>query len=439
MVIASTFEVKPHGNPVNQPALEKSKIPSKGEDTFTRICTSCNAAFGAEFVALCPHCGGLVDIVYAIDKVAFRSSDNPYERFFDLLPVNNADFLPGNTSYTPLHHAVTLGRELGLSRLYLKDESQHPTGTTKDHMAAVALAFLYESGVREFCTSSTGNSSSAYAHAISRFPDMKLYLFSASAFSERVRGINVDQVEHFVVEGATFVEAFKFAAVFAKRNGFVSERGFFNPGRREGLKLAFLEAAEQLSEPIDWYVQAVSSAMGVYGAYKGARELRQLGVLPRLPRLLCVQQETCAPMVRAWQDGSAVIRPQDVFDSPTGIAMAILRGDPTGAYPFIHEIVSDSDGTFTAVDASRIRAARRMVEDEGLTPCYSASAAVAGLIRLVREGAIKKNDNILVNLTGSDQAVCPDTSQIRRLVREEGRWLLEDPADERVCDLWETR
>jgi len=119
--------------------------------------------------------------------------------------------------------------------------------------------------------------------------------------------------------------------------------------------------------------------------------------------------------------------------------MAILRGDPTGAYPFIHEIVSDSDGTFTAVDASRIRDARRMVEDEGLTPCYSASAAMAGLIRLVREGAIQKNDNILVNLTGSDQAVNPDTSQIRRLVREEGRWLLEDPADERVRDLWETR
>ena len=379
-----------------------------------------------------------MDIVYAIDKVVFRSSDNPYQRFFDLLPVNNPDLLPANASYTPVHHAVTLGRELGLSRLYLKDESQHPTGTTKDRMAAVALAFLHESGVREFCTSSTGNSSTAYAHAISRFPDMKLYLFTASAFSERVRSINVDQVEHFVLEGATFVEAYKFAAVFAQRNGFVSERGFFNPGRREGLKLAFLEAAEQLPDPIDWYVQAVSSAMGVYGAYKGAKELRQLGVTSRLPRLLCVQQETCAPMVRAWRGGSAVIRPQDVVDSPTGIAMAILRGDPSGAYPCIHELVTDSEGAFTAVDASHIRAARRMVEDEGLTPCFSASTAVAGLARLAREGAIHKNDNILVNLTGSDQAANPGTSKFCRLIRAKGRWLLENPVDERIRDLWET-
>ena len=55
--------------------------------------------------------------------------------------------------------------------------------------------------------------------------------------------------------------------------------------------------------PIDWYVQAVSSAMGVYGTYKGAKELRDIGHIDRAPKLLCVQQETCAPLVRAYQDG----------------------------------------------------------------------------------------------------------------------------------------
>jgi threonine synthase len=144
-------------------------------------------------------------------------------------------------------------------------------------------------------------------------------------------------------------------------------------------------------------------------------------------------------MVRAWSDGSDVIRPQDIFSSPTGIAMAILRGDPTRAYPYIHKIVTDSNGTFTSVTASEIRASRRLVEDEGLAPCNSASAAVAGLARLAKEGAIQKDATILVNLTGSDPTAAADNSKGHRLVRIEDKWLLEGPVPERIRVLWDTR
>jgi len=131
---------------------------------------------------------------------------------------------------------------------------------------------------------------------------------------------------------------------YALRHGYTAERGFFNAGRREGLTLAFLEAAEQIPGPIDWYVQAVSSAMGVYGCFKGALELCTIGVIPRPPRTLCVQQEGCNPMVRAFQAGSNEIRPQDIVERPTGIADAILRGNPSGAYPYVARIVRESGG-----------------------------------------------------------------------------------------------
>ena len=90
-------------------------------------------------------------------------------------------------------------------------------------MAAVALAYLYEHGVRAFATSSTGNSSTAYAHAISRFPGHVMHLFTASEFADRVDLPETDQVVETVLEGATFVEAFAAAAAFARREGFVSE------------------------------------------------------------------------------------------------------------------------------------------------------------------------------------------------------------------------
>ena len=88
---------------------------------------------------------------------------------------------------------------------------------------------------------------------------------------------------------ASFVDAFEYAGVYARENKLVAERGFFNIGRREGLKMTFLEASEQIPQTIDWYVQAISSAIGVYGNYKAAKELYQLKRIKHLPKLLCVQ------------------------------------------------------------------------------------------------------------------------------------------------------
>jgi threonine synthase len=371
----------------------------------------------------------MADIEYDLRNVELRDSVNPYVRFGDLLPVTDPGLLPADGEPTATVHAIRLGEALGMSRLYLKDETALPTGTTKDRMAAVALAYLYERGVRRFATSSTGNSSTAYAHAIARIPGLVMYLFTAAQFRDRVQAPAGDRVVNFLLRDATFVEAFEAARRFAERESIVSERGFFNPGRREGLKLAWLEAVDQVPGQIDWYVQAVSSAMGVYGVFKGAKELRALGRLPRLPRLLCVQQDTCSPMVSAWESGSESVRPQDIVERPTGIAQAILRGNPTRAYPHVRRIVLESAGTFTAVSEGEIRDARRAVEElEGLTPCFSAAAAVAGLSKLRRRGEVPADDTVLVNLTGRDRDEPASLAGARWLERSDHGWVPEELA-----------
>lgn len=385
--------------------------------TFHSSCVGCGRDVGGGFVPFCPHCSAMTDVGYDLARVKLHESDNPYERFADLLPVLDRRLLPAHATATPTIHAVALGDEVGLPWLYLKDETGLPTGTTKDRMAAVALPYLYERGVRGFATSSTGNSSTAYAHVIERVPELTMYLFTAERFRDRVSA-GGPRVVNFVLRDATFVEAFDAARDYAVGHRLVSERGFFNPGRREGLKLAFLEAAEQVPRPIDWYVQAVSSAMGVYGVYKGARQLRDLGRIDRAPRLLCVQQDSCAPMVSAWEAGSDRIRPQDIVHRPTGIAEAILRGNPTRAYPPVRRFVVESGGTFTSVSEGEIRDAKAMVEElEGISPCFSASTAVAGLVKLRRDGRVPGDDAVLVNLTGSDReapARLPDPCWLER-------------------------
>jgi threonine synthase len=379
----------------------------------------------------CDACGSISDVDYDLDAVRLYDADNAYQRFRDLLPVEDAALLPDESDYTPAVHAQKLGAELGMPHLYLKDESRLPTGTTKDRMAAVSLAYLYECGVRTFCTSSTGNSSTAYARPIDNFPGFSMYLFTAEAFRHRVQYAYSDRIMHFVMRGASFVEAFNYSGEFAGYNGFVSERGFFNAGRREGLKMAWFEALDQIDRPIDWYVQAVSSAMGVYGTYKGACEMVRIGRAPRPPHVLCVQQETCSPMVHAWRDGSEKILPQHKVMNPHGIAEAILRGDPTRAYPHVRRIVVESQGDFESVSETEIREARSMVEAlEGLTPCFSASTAVAGLIKQLRRGVFPVEDTVLVNLTGSDrprEAIAPNRAEEVYLIKEDGCWVPEDP------------
>jgi threonine synthase len=400
-------------------SLQRRRAPFRTE------CIQCHKQLTDSFYSFCPDCGAMSDVIYDLAAVELRDSPNPYHRFIDLLPVRDSALLPHDARYTPTVHAERLGAKLGMSNLYLKNETVLPTSTTKDRMAAISLAYLYECGVRQFATSSTGNSSTAYAAAIARIPALLMYVFTAASFRERLALPSSSQIADIVLNDGSFVDASAAAADFARMHGIVPEAGFFNPGRREGLKLAWLEASEQVAAPIDWYVQAVSSAMGMYGVYKAASELRTLGLAGGVPRLLGVQQDSCAPMVTAWSDRSGHIRPSDVVQRPAGIAPEILRGDPTRAYPEVRRIVIESNGTLMTVSEAEIREARRWVgELENIRVGFAAAAAVAGVAKARRRGDIARDETVLVNLTGGYRVGTPATEATQWVDRMGSGWNL---------------
>ena len=142
-------------------------------------------------------------------------------------------------------------------------------------------------------------------------------------------------------------------------------------------------------------------------------------------------------MVSAFEAGSEVIRPEDVVKRPHGIASAILRGDPTRAYPYVRKIVMESGGTFVSVSESEIRDARRTVEElEGVSPCFSASTAVAGLVRLAKKGAVPADHTVLVNLTGADRPPGPPLRSVHWLERASSGWRPADPCDREAREVW---
>jgi threonine synthase len=160
-----------------------------------------------------------------------------------------------------------------------------------------------------------------------------------------------------------------------------------------------------MPEAPHWYFQAASSGMGVYGAWRGAQQLFAMGRLGRLPRLACVQQASCAPMVSAWRAASPVTRPQDIVHKPYGIAEAILRGNPSNTYPHMYKIVRESGGTFESVTEPEIREAQRMLlEIEGLDVCEAAATTVAAIKKMATTREIRPDDVIFANLTGALRA-----------------------------------
>lgn len=368
-------------------------------------CRACGFEEPEQFVTKCPRCSGPTDVLYDLSRAVVRDHPNPLVRWFDLLPLTGTDRTcwigEGNT---PLVHARALGAAVGLENLYLKDETRNPTRTTKDRMASIAVSFLAQRGVREFVVSSTGNSSTSMGLCAARAPEITLHIFCGQDFVDRVNVPEAPNV-HVYCTDTDFVGAAVMAAAYARENGLPFEGGFFNPARREGLKLCYLESFDQLAprEP-DVVVQAISSGMGIYGAFKGIAEYRAMGRMHGMPRIVCAQQMSCAPMYRAFREGADTIAAHHVETEPKGIARAILRGDPTDSYPFIRSIVAGTGGTFEAVEEDEIRAAQAAVRElEGIDVCLSSSVALASTLKLARRGWIRPDEVVLVNLTGADR------------------------------------
>ncbi|MCX7625376.1 MAG: pyridoxal-phosphate dependent enzyme, partial [Candidatus Sumerlaeaceae bacterium] len=195
---------------------------------------------------------------------------------------------------------------------------------------------------------------------------------------------------------------------------------------REGLKTAFFEAVEQIPDPIDVYIQGVSSALGVYATYKGAVQYLGLGKIPYLPRLVCVQEETCNPMVRAWDDNSEFIRPEHIIPYPRGLSKSTLRGDPSVAYPYIRRVVKATNGTMVTARQDEMREARKMLfELEGIDACYTSAMTIVAAKKLRQQGWLEPDAVVMLNITGSDRKDAPYPTPDFVVEKDSEGWKIE--------------
>lgn len=342
--------------------------------------------------------------------------DRPFDlwRYRELLPIRHPNpTLRLGEGGTPLIQAANLGMMLGLPNLFIKDERQGPTSSFKDRQAAVTIAALKEGGVTEMVAASTGNVAIALSAYAAR-AGIKLWAFVTSL----VPGVKMREIALYgsqvVKITGSYDEAKQVAAEFARQRGLYQDMGARTVTAVEAMKTLAFEIAEQLTmhqgppagstpekpkwRTPDWYIQAVSGGMGPLGVYKGFTELKELGLIDRIPALGPIQAEGCAPMVLSWKKGLEKAEP--VLSPKTRIE-TLATGDPGRTYVMLRKQVNETHGVFESVsDEEAFRAMHVLAKMEGISAEPASGVAFAGLFKLVRAGIIKSTDTVVINCTG---------------------------------------
>ena len=319
-------------------------------------------------------------------------------RYQDILPLANPsdlDLYPAG--WTPLYPSQRFAPALGHDHVFIKDERYGPTSSFKDRQAAVAVAAMNEGGVREAVIASTGNAAVAYAAACAR-AGVKLWVFMTSLVpQEKLREAALFGAEVIRVSG-NYDQTKQIASQFAQRRHLHLDRGASSIPSRESMKTIAYEIVEQLGwRAPDWYIQAVSGGLGPLGVYQGFKEMLEMGLINKIPKLAVIQAEGCSPMVKAFKDG------RDTAEAviPETRIIILSTGDPGKSYTYLWNLSRTHGGTMESVtDAEAFAAMRALAKSEGMAVEPATAVAFAGLEKLLKAGTIGNDETVVVNCTG---------------------------------------
>jgi threonine synthase len=362
-----------------------------------------------EALLVCRNCGGPLEAVYDYEKLRSSHSGLPSDskasgvwRYSPLLPVNaKTDLVSLGEGNTPLVRGDRLARALGLRNVLVKDESRNPTLSFKDRKSAVAISKAREFGARRVASMTAGNAGSSVAAYAAR-AGVDAHIFTIEGISESKLAKLLSYGAHVYQTVAPTKEVMTFVDSVAKKYGMtnMTAASRYNPYVKEGAKTSVFEVYEQLHGAMpDWMFIPIGAGGNLAGFYKGLRELKLLGLIERYPRLVGVQGEGCAPVVKAFEEN---LPPSEVptIPDPHTIAHSILDSwTPDGDQALV--AIRETGGTAVGVsDDAILEAMKDMSLREGLFVEPAAASPLAALRKLVAEGKVGKDDSVMLVATG---------------------------------------
>jgi threonine synthase len=370
-------------------------------------CAACGKRHEAGQIHNLCECGGPLLVRYDLDKLRegwsrdwIPSGPTSMWRYAPVLPVSKPSAMISlGEGMTPLVHTKRLGARLGSEDLWVKDEGVNPTGSFKARGLSCAVSMCAELGVKKVAIPSAGNAAGAMA------------AYAAAA------GIEAHIFMPRDVPPANYIECCAAGAIVTLVDGLISDcakivmqrkdqEGWFDvstlkePYRIEGKKTMGYEVAEQFRWTLpDAIFYPCGGGVGLIGMWKAFAEMEALGwISSKRPKMIAVQAEGCAPIVKAFEEGKSK---SEFFEHAETVASGLRVPKALGDF-LVLDAVRQSGGTCIAVsDAEMIEAGIELATDEGIFAAPEGGACVAALKKLLANGFLTAQERIVIYNTGS--------------------------------------
>ncbi len=329
-----------------------------------------------------------------VSKADLKERPQDMWRFRELLPMRSVESIVSfGETFTPLINLPSLRRDVGGGEIVVKDEGRLPTGSFKTRGLAMAVTMAREFGIQKIAMPTNGNAGASFAAYATRAgiesivfcpddtPDINMAEIALQGSRlYRVNGL-INDCGKLVGKGREGGHWFDFSTLK-------------EPYRIEGKKTMGLELAEQYGWDVpDVIFYPTGGGTGLIGMWKAFNELKALGFIDRLPRMVAVQATGCQPIVRAYHTND---RHAPLFTNASTVAAGIRVPIAIGDF-LILDAVRDSGGFAIAVDDAAILAARETVgRREGLLLCPEGAATYAAYIEAYRQGLVGQKDSVLL-------------------------------------------
>jgi len=374
---------------------------------YSLVCSECDAAYPPnEVIYRCRVCSGLLTIKYEFEEETLKSEilrfwkKRPLSvwRYVELLPINDQNKIVSlGEGGTALNKCVRLAGEIGLEKVYVKNEGENPTGSFKDRGMTVGVTKALELGMKSVACASTGNTSASLAAYAAKAGLECIVLIPSGkvAFGKLIQAI-IHGARVIQVRG-NFDEALKIVGELCLTHS-IYLLNSINPYRLEGQKTIAFEIWDQLGRKIpDKVIVPVGNAGNISAIWKGFKELYAIGLADKLPEMIGVQSEGAAPIANLIKKGLNEI---EFVDKPETVATAIRIGSPVN-WKKAAKAIRESGGTAETVSDDEILEAQKILaRREGIFAEPAGAASTAGLIKLTRIGMINRDELIVCIATG---------------------------------------
>ena len=367
-------------------------------------CRKCGREYPLEPINLCDFCFSPLEVNYdyrsiakAVSREDIIKGPPSMWRYRDLLPVDD-NVVDIGTGFTPLVKAPNLGQELGLEKLYIKNDCLNPTYSFKDRVVSVAITKAREFGFDTVACASTGNlAASVAAHAAKA--NMKSYVFVPfDVEPSKLIGISIYNPVLVTVKGS-YDDVNRLCSQLAQRYNW----GFINinlrPYYAEGSKTLGYEVAEQLGwlAP-DCVVAPAASGLLFTRIWKSLDEFSMLGLIqPVNTHMYVTQAAGSSPIVNAFQAGTLQVHPV----KPNTIARSIAVGNPADGYYALRVARQSGGGACAVTDEEVVEGMELLAESEGIFAETAGGVVIAGLRKLVTSGIIRRDALTVAFITGA--------------------------------------